>query len=236
MVGSLINGALIVLGGAIGLLIKKGLKEEMKEILIDVLGVILLIVGIVGIIPTMLHIEDGKLVEEGLLLLILSLIIGTFIGQLIDIDKYLNNFGLFIERKINKPGFSKGFITGSIFFCVGAMAIVGSITEGLTGDYSILVSKSFIDFVTAIIFGSTLGFGVMFAAIPIIIYEGALTLLANVLSPYVTAQLTNDICMVGYAIIFCIGINFLDIKKIKTANMIPALLIPIVWFLIMKLF
>lgn len=234
--GCLINGALIATGGLIGLLIKKGLKPDMKEILVDILSIILIIVGIVGIIPTMIKINDGKLVCNYLLLLIISLIIGTFFGQLIDIDKHLNHFGMFLESKMHKPGFSKGFISGSIFFCVGAMAIVGSLTEGLTGDISILISKSCIDFVTAIIFGSTLGFGVMFAAFPIIIYEGAITLLAGVLSPYMTTELVDQICMVGYAIIFCIGIDFLDVKRIKTANLIPSLLIPIIWFLIMKLF
>ena len=234
--GSLINGALIVVGGFIGLIIKKGLKDDMREILVDVLGVLLIIVGIVGIVPTMISVQDGKLITSDLLLLIISLIVGAFVGQLINIDKHLNNLGMRLETKMKKPGFSRGFVAGTIFFCVGAMAIVGSLTEGLTGDPSILISKSIIDLITAVIFGSTMGFGVMFSAIPIIIYEGALTLLAKVLEPYMTELLINQICMVGYAIIFCIGIDFLDLKKIKSANLIPALFVPIIYFLICSLF
>ncbi|MDY4788214.1 MAG: DUF554 domain-containing protein [Bacilli bacterium] len=234
--GSLINGALIAIGGIIGVFIKKGLREDIKEILTDVLGILLLLVGLVGIIPTIINVNDSKLVQGDLLLLIISMIVGAFFGQLIDIDKHLNNFGMALEKKLHRPGFSKGFIAGSIFFCVGAMAIVGSLTEGLTGDPSVLVSKSIIDFVTAIILASTLGYGVIFASIPIILYEGGITLLAGVLQPFMTELLINQVCMVGYAIIFCIGINFLEIRKIKTANLIPALIIPVIYYLIMKLF
>lgn len=233
MTGTLVNAAAVIIGGLIGLVLKKGIKEAYTDGINKVLGLSVLIIGLNGVISNMFTVSDGKLSSSGELLLIVFLVVGTLIGEMLKLDDRFSRFCKGIETKFKSEGFASGFINGTVLFCVGAMSIIGSINDGLTGDSSILLVKSALDFVNAIIFGATLGYGVIFVFIPIIIYQGGISLLAGALSGILQGELLTQICMVGYAIIMAIGLNFILVKKFKTLNMVPALILPVVYHYIL---
>ncbi|WP_312642995.1 DUF554 domain-containing protein [Hydrogenoanaerobacterium sp.] len=236
MIGTIVNTAAIALGGLIGLLIKRGVPKHVEEAVMSSLGIGILIVALNGVIGSMFTAQPtGKLSDSGGLLLIISLAVGTLIGELLRIDDRLNHVGRMIETKLKIDGFAKGFISASLIFCVGAMSIIGPLNDGLRGDASVLFIKSALDGTTALILASTLGVGVLFSAIPVLVYQGTIALLAGVLTKVVSDDLMSMICMVGYAIVLCIGLNFIDSSKIKTANLLPALLVPIVYNMLMML-
>ncbi len=235
MTGTLVNAAAVIIGGLIGLILKKGIKEAYTDGINKVLGLSVLIIGLNGVISNMFTVSDGKLSSSGELLLIVFLVVGTLIGEMLKLDDRFSRFCKGIETKFKSEGFASGFINGTVLFCVGAMSIIGSINDGLTGDSSILLVKSALDFVNAIIFGATLGYGVIFVFIPIIIYQGGISLLAGALSGILQGELLTQICMVGYAIIMAIGLNFILVKKFKTLNMVPALILPVAYHYILVL-
>ncbi len=235
MTGTLVNAASVIIGGLIGILLKKGIKESYTLSINKALGLAVLIIGINGVIANMFTYDGGKLSSSGELLLVVFLVIGTFIGELLRLDDRFCKFCKGIESKFKSDGFASGFINGTVLFCVGAMAIVGSINDGLAGDSSVLLVKSALDFVNAVIFGATLGYGVIFTFIPILIYQGGISLLAGSLSGILQGELLEQICMVGYAIIMAIGLNFLLKDKFKTLNMVPALLLPVAYHYILIL-
>ena len=235
MTGTLVNAVAVVVGGLIGLLLKKGIKESYTESINKALGLAILIIGLNGVISNMFTVENGKIKSSGELMLVIFLVLGTFAGELLKLDDRFSRFCKGIESKFKSDGFAAGFINSTVLFCVGAMSIVGSINDGLTGDSSVLFVKSALDFVNAIIFGATLGHGVIFTFIPILIYQGGISLLAGVLSGVLQGELLEQICMVGYAIIMAIGLNFLLEKKFKTLNMVPALLLPVAYHYILVL-
>lgn len=232
MTGTLVNFAGILVGSFLGLLLKRGIPEHINQSIMKVEGLGIAIIGLNGVIAAMFRADPatGKLSDSGGLLLLVSLVVGTLTGEFIRIDDHLNNFGLFVERKINSQGFAKGFVTASLIFCIGAMSIIGPINDGLSGDSSILFIKSLLDFTTAIVLASALGVGVAFSAIPVLLWQGAVALLARQISGYITDELLAMICMVGYAIVTVIGANFLCDTKVKTANLLPALLIPVGYY------
>lgn len=228
MLGTIVNAGAIVAGGAVGLLLNKGMKPSYEQSIHKTLGIAVLVLGLNGIISAMFTVgETGRLSSSGELLLIISLVAGTFLGEVLDLDGRLNRFGEKIETRIGSAGFGASFINGTLIYCVGAMAIVGSINDGLLGDPSVLYVKSLLDGISSVVLGATMGAGVCFAAIPVFLYQGAITLLAGYLSPYLQGELLDQLCMVGYAMVACIGLNFLSENlKIKTANLLPALLVP----------
>ena len=186
--GTIVNAISVIVGGMIGLLIRRGLPKKVEETAMKLLGLAVFLVGIEGVITSMVTVgADGKLSADGSLLLIASMVIGGVLGELCDIDAALVRGGKAIEAKFGREGFAKGFINASLIFCIGAMAIIGALNDGLTGDPSVLFIKSALDFICSIILGSTLGFGVVFAFIPVLAYQGAITLLAGVLAPIVSA-------------------------------------------------
>lgn len=236
--GTLINALLIVLGGIIGLLFKKAVSSQMEFSIHKATGVAVLVIGICGVFSAMLTSgADGKISSGGELILVISLALGTFIGELLKLEDRLNRGCKWIESKFKMSGFASGFITSTMIYCVGAMAIVGAINDGLLGDSSTLVTKGIIDGITSVVLAASLGYGVLFSAIPIILYQGVITLLAGQLEGVLAGELLNNICMVGYALVMCIGINFLynGEKKIRTVNMLPALLVPVGYEIIQKL-
>lgn len=236
MLGTIVNTAAIALGGAIGILFQKSLNHKIEESLYKILGVAIFILGMNGVIGSMFTVQNGKISSSGELLLVISLVVGTVIGELLKIEDALNSLSKKVESKLQLSGFSSGFVAASILYCVGAMAIVGAINDGLRGDSSTLFVKSILDGVTAIIMSSTLGIGVIFSCIPVLLYQGSLSLLSGWIGPLLTDILLNQICMVGYAIVMCIGINFWGVTKIKTANLLPAILVPILYYGITSLF
>ena len=229
MTGTLVNCVAVIIGGLIGLLLKKGIKPGYAEGINKSLGIAVLIIGLNGVISNMFTVENGSLKSSGELLLIVFLVVGTLIGELLKLDDRFGSFCKKIDAKFKDGGFASGFINGTILFCVGAMSIIGSLNDGLTGDSSVLFVKSALDFVNAVIFGATLGFGVIFVCIPMLIYQGGISLLAGSLSGILQGELLTQICMVGYAIIVAIGFNFFLEKKFKTLNMVPAILLPVVY-------
>ena len=235
MTGTLVNCAAVIAGGAIGVIFKKGIKDSYTEGINRSLGIAILIIGLNGVISNMFSVADGKISSSGELLLVAFLVLGTLIGEVLKLESRFGKFCEKIEKKFRAGGFASGFINGTILFCVGAMAIIGSINDGLTGDSSVLFVKSALDFISAIIFGATLGYGVIFTFIPLLVYQGGITLLSGTLSGILQGELLSQVCMVGYAIIIAIGVNFIFGKKFNTLNMLPGILLPVVYHYILIL-
>jgi len=231
MIGTIVNVCGIIAGTLIGLLIKKGIPERIKTALMKVQGVAIVLIGINGVIVAMLFIDaDGSFQVSGTLLLLTSLILGCICGELIRIDDGLDKMCAAAERKFGASGISQGFITATMIYAVGALTIIGALNDGLSGDHTLLFTKTGLDFVTSIILATSLGIGVMFAAIPVLIVQGSISLLAGVLAPYVTDEPIRLLSMVGFAIVVAIGINFIGNAKIRVANLLPALLVPIIYY------
>ena len=182
------------------------------------------------------HGERGTLASSGELLLIISLVLGTLAGEALRIDDRLNGLSGLVERRLPLSGFAQSFVNGALIYCVGAMAIIGALNDGLRGDASVLYIKSLLDGISSVVLGATLGPGVIFAALPVLVYQGSISLLAGALEPFLAGELLGQICGVGYCLVLCIGINFLGMTKIKTANMLPALLVPVLWSFLQPLF
>ncbi len=228
MIGTLINTGAIVLGTLIGLLLKKALPKDIDKPIMTVEGVAIMIIGLNGMLTRMFTVEDGKVSSHGELILLISLVVGTLIGTLLDLDGKIAKAGNALERRFGKDGFAGGFINASLIFCIGAMSIMGPIAERLEGDMSILLEKSIMDGISAILFAVAMGWGVIGAAVSVLVVQGFFALLANLFVGVSSAMLA-DFFIVGFSIIMCIGYNFTMNTKIKTANMIPALLVPIVY-------
>ena len=233
MFAFLVNSIAMFLGAGIGLVFKKKIKPEVCESVQRVLGVTVLMIGIAGVLKSIFVIEDGAITSQNELLLLVIIVIGTFIGEFLKIDYHLKRFGDYIEKKFNKSSFSEGFVNGSIISCVGAMAIVGSIQAAL-GDPNLIYIKSVIDGVTAIVLASTLGIGVFFSGFTILVYQGLITLLGYLLGDFMSLEFINAFSMIGNLMVSCLAINFIQKEKIKVANMLPAILLIILYFLIFK--
>lgn len=226
MLGTIVNTIAVIVGASIGLLIKKGIPKRIGDSLMKGLGLCSLYIGI-----------SGAFEGENTLLMIISMVVGILIGETIDIDRRINTLVRAIESKFsknsNKSNISQGFINASLLFCVGSMTIVGAMEAGLSGDNTMLFTKSVMDFFSSIIFASTLGIGVLFSSIFVLIYQGGLTLLAIFMAPLLNASVINEITCVGSLIIIAMGLNVLGITKIKLMNFIPAMFLPIVFSIFM---
>ncbi len=228
--GTIINTVAVVIGGIIGFLFKKGISERYEKTLMAACGVSTIFIGVTGTLQGMLTVTDGKIQTQGTMLLIFSFVIGGLVGEFINIEKKMDSLGeklkkLFHAEKDNK--FVDGFVNTSLIICVGAMAIVGSIQDGLTGDYSMLTAKAILDLVIVVIMTSTYGLGAICSAIPIFVYQGAITLLGHFAGNVISEELIGYLSYIGSALIFCVGINITFGKKIRVGNLLPALLIPV---------
>ena len=235
--GTIINCLAVLIGGGIGLLLKKGINQRITDSVTKAIGVSVIFVGISGALTGLLKVNGSALDTMGTMLLIISLIVGTFLGELLKIEDHLENIGEKLKNAVkSKDGgnFVEGFVTTTLIFCVGAMAIVGSLEDGLTGDFTTLAAKSILDGIMAILMASSLGIGVLFSIIPLLIYQGGITLLAEFISPILSDRLVLNLSFVGSTLIFAIGVNLVFGKKIKTGNMLPALLVPIIYELILE--
>lgn len=214
MKGTLVNAAAVVAGSLAGILAKRGVPERYRRTLMQGLG---LSVGVIGL--------QMALRTQNILLVIISIAVGGIIGEAIDIDRFLNRIGNWLTDKIGSQygNVGQGFVTASLVYCVGAMAVVGSIQDGLTGDASTLYAKSLLDGIAAVIFASTLGIGVILSSISILIYQGAITLLAVVFSSVMTDTVISELTAVGGVLIIGISLLMLEIKIIKVANLLPAI-------------
>ena len=194
----------------------------MQDSLMKVLGLSVMFVGLSGALSKMLIIEDGRLSSYGTLMMIISLSLGTLTGELINIAK-------------NDGGFTDAFVSSSLVVCVGAMAVVGSLQDRLTGDHATLFAKSLLDFLVINVMASSMGIGCLFSFIPIGIFQGSITLLAELIKPYITTSLVDDISLVGSVMIFAVGVNSVFNKKFRVGNMLPALPVTAVYSIVSNL-
>lgn len=230
--GTIINVVAILLGGIIGALFGKFLKESLQSSLVKATGICVMFIGISGALEKIMTVSDGKLTSGGTLMMICSMALGTLIGELIDIEGKIERFGEWLKKKTGNAKdnrFVEGFVSASITVCVGAMTVVGSINDGLFGDYSILLVKSLLDFIIIIVMTSSMGKGCIFSAIPVLILQGGFTLAAKLIEPYMTDMALNNLSLVGSILIFCVGLNLLRKNSVRVANMLPAIVIAVVW-------
>jgi uncharacterized membrane protein YqgA involved in biofilm formation len=243
MLGPLVNAAVVVVCALIGCFLIRGIPDRFEEIIKKAIGLSIVYVGI-----------KGAMDSERMLLLIMSMVGGAIIGELIDIDKWMNRFGAWVEKKLglspenaaapktpaglpagagsgsggsaSKRSFSKGLVSASIIFCTGSMAIVGSLQSGLQGNHETLFAKSILDGSISIVFGASLGIGTAFSALPVLIYQGGIVLASQAIRDYLTPEIVREMSAVGSLLIAAIGFNFLSVKEIKVANLIPGIFIP----------
>ncbi len=230
--GTIINTLAVVVGGLIGLLFKKGISERYEKTLMSACGVSTIFIGVTGTLQGMLTVTDGKIQTQGTMLLIFSLVIGGLIGEFINIEKRMDNLGEKLKKTLHAEKDNKfvdGFVNTSLIICVGAMAIVGSIQDGLTGDYSMLVAKAILDLVIVVIMTSTYGLGAICSAIAIFVYQGSITLFGHFAGNVISDVLIEYLSYIGSALIFCVGINITFGKKIRVGNLLPALVIPVIY-------
>ena len=220
MNGTLVNGIAIIVGSFIGIVLKSGFIKAKSKAIMGALGLSTLIIGFQAVID-----------YTNVLLLIVALALGVLMGEFLKLDDHINHFAYALEKRFAKGSdstFAQGFVTASILFGVGAMAIVGSLESGLRQNETILYTKSLLDFISSIVFASTYGWGVLFSAFVIVIYQGAITLLSTFVAPVMTDMMITDISAVGSALIIAIGLNMLEMTKLKLANFLPAIVVMIV--------
>lgn len=222
LLGTLVNTCTVIAGALIGILLKKGIPERVSNTIFCGLALVTIFIGI-----------SGSLVGQNTLIAVIVMVLGALIGEVIDIDKRVNSLGKKLENKFDKGNqnstFAQGFTSACLLFCVGAMTIVGCLQAGINGDNTILFTKSAMDFVSAMIFASTMGIGVLFSAIFVLVYQGLITLLAGVISPLLTETVINEMSCVGFIIIIGLGLNMLNVTKLKIMNFVPAIFLPILF-------
>lgn len=219
MLGSLVNFIAIICGGLFGLLAGKAFPEKLKKTVIQGIGLSVIVIGLQMALKT-----------NNIIIVILSLVLGGLIGEKIDIENRLNNLGRCLEKLL--PGKAEGqiaktFVTTSLIYCVGAMAIVGALEDGLEGNHDILFAKAVLDGITAVVFSSSMGIGVVFAAFPVLLYQGAITLFAGGLQGILAGPVVTEMSATGGLLIFGIGINLLGIKEIRVGNLLPGIFIAV---------
>lgn len=230
--GTIINTLAVVVGGLIGMCLKNGLKKNLQDILMQACGVATIFIGASGTLAKMFVIENGAISTQGTMLLIFSLVLGGLPGEAIKIEEKMDSLGEKIKKAVKAEKdnlFVEGFVNVSLIICVGAMAIVGSIQDGISGDYSLLATKAILDLVIVVVFASTYGLGAVFSAVPIFFYQGSITLIAAIGGSFLSEAIISDLSFVGNALIFCVGVNIAFGKKFRVGNMLPALLIPVVY-------
>ena len=228
MTGALINTAAIAAGGICGLFFGRFLKDRQQETLTMACGVGTLFLGIAGAMNYMLHHE--LLPGGGSMLLVICLALGGLLGEIINIERWFERFGEWLKRKTGNArdqGFVNGFVTASLTVCIGAMAIMGSIQDGISGDWSTLGTKSILDLIIIMVMTCSMGKGCAFSAIPVLIWEGGLTLLASAIKPIMTEAAMGYLSLVGSVLIFCVGLNLVWGKKIRVANLLPAVFLAV---------
>ena len=218
MFGVLVNTGTVLLGSIIGLLCKKGIPERLSAAVMTAIGLCTVAIGVTGLL-------DG----ENTLVLIISIVLGVIIGELLDIDGHVNNLVEKVAGKAAGAGkaaqISQGFITACLLFCIGAMTIVGSLNAGLRGDNEMLLTKSLLDFISSMMLSATLGIGVLFSAVFVLVFQGAIVLLAQVLAPVLSEACIAELTCAGSLMILDLGLNIVGITKIKVINFLPALLL-----------
>lgn len=229
MLAVFVNAATVIWGSILGMLLNKRLKEEYTKTIIACMGICTMVIGITGAIAT-----------SNIIIVIVCLVVGTILGELVKLEKRLDGAGDWLKKKIPNSGdrFTEGFVTASLLFCVGSMSIMGSFDAGLRSDYDIIFAKSAMDGIMAVTLSATMGLGVAFSALTVIVYQGALTLLAGVIAPILSDPMIVEMSAVGGVMLIATGMNIIGLTKerIRVGNMLPALIFPAIWFAIVGLF
>ncbi len=228
--GTIINVAAIVIGGLLGMLFGRFIGDRHRDSLCKACGLAVIFIGAAGTFKGMFSVEDGNIVYGGDFLIIGCLALGALIGEWIDIEGGFERFGAFLKEKTHSTedgNFIEGFLSATFTVCIGAMAIVGSINDGLYGDCTVLVTKSILDFIILMVMAASLGKGTIFSAIPVAVLQGGVTALAVFIKPILTENALLYLSVVGNILIFCVGINLVFGKKIKVANLLPAIVLAI---------
>ena len=230
--GTIINSAAIIAGGLIGHFTSKLFRQDQQDAVNKACGISVLFIAIAGAMQGMLHIDNGTILSERSMLVVLCLALGTIIGEIIGIEKGFEHFGEWLKVKTGNSGdkqFVNAFVTASLTVCIGAMAIVGAMQDGISGDYSTLAVKAVLDFIIITVMTSSLGKGCMFSAIPVFLFEGAITVFARIISPVMTETAVAYLSLIGAVLIFCVGLNLVWGKKVRVANMLPAVIFAVLF-------
>lgn len=230
--GTLINAACVLLGGALGFLFGKALKQRYQDIMVAGCGLSTIFIGASGALKYMLVIADGALATSGEMMLVISMCLGALIGEVLNIEHHIERFGEWLRLRSHSerdPRFIEGFTSASFTLCIGAMAIIGPMNDALYHDYTLLVTKGILDAIIVMALTSSLGKGAVFSVIPLVLWQGLMTLLAALIGPLMTEAELANLSLVGSVLIFCVGINLVFGKKVKVANFLPALVIAVVW-------
>ncbi len=235
--GTIVNCGTVALGTTLGLLLKGGLPKRFEKTIMSALALCAFFIGIGGVLSQILVLEDGAFSTQYTMLMVLCLSVGALIGEALDIERRLEGIGEWFKKRIpaggNSSTFVEAFVSASLLFCVGAMSIVGALEDGLNGNPSILFAKAVMDGVASIVFTASLGAGVYLSILAVLVYEGGITLLAGLIRPFLSDLLIGQMSCIGSVLIFAIGFNLLDSKKIKVGNLLPAMFLP-VFFLWLK--
>lgn len=226
MLGTIVNTVAIIVGSLVGLLLKGGIPQKYSRIMMQAIGLAVILIGM----KTALKTDD-------FLIVIVSLAVGSALGELMRIEERLEKLGSWLGSFFSEESgrIAKGFVMTSLLYCVGAMAIVGALESGLSGNHQTLFAKALLDGIGSILFASTLGIGVLFAAVPVFIYQGSITLAASALKPFLISAVVAQMSAVGGLLIVAIGLNLLDIKKLKLGNMLPAIFLPLLYHVILTI-
>ncbi|MCM1150399.1 MAG: DUF554 domain-containing protein [Butyricicoccus sp.] len=226
--GTIINVLAIVLGGVCGLLFGRFIGERCQETLCRACGVCVLFIGLAGALEGMLTVSGTSVTSGGTILIIGCIALGALIGELLNIEGLFERFGEWLKIKTGSAkdrGFVSGFVNASLTVCIGAMAVVGAIEDGLLGDCSLLVTKAVLDFIIVMVMTCSMGKGCIFSAIPVGIFQGSITALSGLVRPLMTAAALANLSMIGSILIFCVGVNLLWEKRIRVANLLPAIVL-----------
>ena len=229
--GTIVNTLAILGGGVFGALFGKMLGPRQQQTLTRTCGICSMFIGLSGTLEEMLSVQDGSIVTSGSLLMIICLAIGALIGELLNIEDAFERFGAWLKVKTGNAKdkqFIGGFVTASLTVCIGAMAIVGAIEDGIQGDPSILFTKSILDLIIITVMTCSMGKGCMFSAIPVFLWQGSITCFAKLVEPLMTEGALANLSLVGSVLIFCVGVNLLWDKRIRVANLLPAVLIAVI--------
>lgn len=230
--GTVINVAGILAGGLSGLLFGKFMTQRYQDTLTMACGVTVMFIGIAGTIEKMMAVTGKSLTSGGTMMIIGSFMMGSLLGEWLNIEHKLEEFGRWLKARTGSSGdkmFVDGFVTASLTVCIGAMAVVGSIQDGIYGDCSILAAKAALDLIIVLVMTASMGKGCLFSAIPVGIFQGSVTFLSGLIEPFMTETALNNLSLTGSILIFCVGVNLIWGKKINVANMLPTLLISMMW-------
>lgn len=230
--GTIINVAGILVGGLGGILLGNRMKKRYQDTLTSAVGIGVMFLGIGGCLEKMFVVTQDGLTSSGTMMMIGSLSLGAILGEWLNLDHHMEQFGEWLKEKTKSSGdagFVNGFVTASLTVCIGAMGVVGAIQDGILGDYSILAAKTILDLIMIVIMTVSMGKGCIFSAIPVAIFQGSITLLSRLIEPLMTETALSNLSLVGSVLVFCVGVNLIWGKKVKVANLLPAIIVAAAW-------